>query len=64
MNPLTGQVEDNGTSIVDVTDPKHPRYLHHIPGAVLFNIDQGIEKARDHNEWGMTDDAALSTPDR
>jgi len=34
MNPLTGQVEDSGTSIVDVTDPKHPRYLHHIPGSV------------------------------
>src|SRR5215470_1188036 len=33
MNPLTGQVEMNGTSIVDVTDPKQPRYLHHIPGA-------------------------------
>jgi hypothetical protein len=33
MNPLTGQVEDNGTSILDVTDPKRPRYLHHIPGA-------------------------------
>jgi hypothetical protein len=32
-NPLTGQVELNGTSIVDVTDPKRPRYLHHIPGA-------------------------------
>jgi len=32
MNPLTGQQEDNGTSIVDVTDPKAPRYLAHIPG--------------------------------
>jgi hypothetical protein len=31
-NPLTGQVEPNGTSIVDVTDPAQPRYLHHIPG--------------------------------
>ncbi|MBV8093252.1 MAG: hypothetical protein JOY71_02755 [Acetobacteraceae bacterium] len=31
-NPLTGQDEDNGTSIVDVTDPAHPNYLHHIPG--------------------------------
>jgi len=31
-NPLTGQLEDNGTSIVDVTDPAHPRYLAHIPG--------------------------------
>src|SRR6202021_2788121 len=32
MNPLTGQMEDNGTSIVDVTDPKQPKYLAHIPG--------------------------------
>ena len=32
MNPLTGREEDNGTSIVDVTDPKAPRYLAHIPG--------------------------------
>src|SRR5262249_29179928 len=31
-NPLTGKAEDNGTSIVDVTDPKQPRYLAHIPG--------------------------------
>lgn len=30
-NPLTGEVEPNGTSIVDVTDPADPRYLHHIP---------------------------------
>ena len=33
LNPLTGQMELNGTSIVDVTDPSQPRYLHHIPGA-------------------------------
>ncbi|MDP9095485.1 MAG: hypothetical protein M3N26_02820, partial [Pseudomonadota bacterium] len=32
VNPLTGKTEPNGTSIVDVTDPAHPRYLHHIPG--------------------------------
>lgn len=32
MNPLTGQAEFNGTSILDVTDPKAPRYLAHIPG--------------------------------
>ena len=32
MNPLTGKMEANGTSIVDVTDPKHPKYLVHIPG--------------------------------
>jgi hypothetical protein len=33
IDPLTGQAEFNGTSIVDVTDPAHPKYLHHIPGA-------------------------------
>jgi hypothetical protein len=32
MNPLTGKMEPNGTSIVDVTDPKNPKYLYHIPG--------------------------------
>jgi len=32
LNPLTGRQEYNGTSIVDVTDPAHPRYLKHIPG--------------------------------
>src|SRR5438094_5706073 len=31
-NPLTGAVEGNGTSIVDVTDPAKTRYLAHIPG--------------------------------
>ena len=32
LNPLTGKEEDNGTSIVDVTDAKQPKYLAHIPG--------------------------------
>jgi hypothetical protein len=32
INPMTGKAEPNGTSIVDVTDPAHPKYLHHIPG--------------------------------
>jgi hypothetical protein len=32
VNPITGQAEFNGTSIVDVTDPKSPKYLAHIPG--------------------------------
>lgn len=33
VNPATGQEELNGTSIVDVTDPRRPKYLYHIPGA-------------------------------
>ncbi len=32
INPLNGKMEDNGTSIIDVTDPKKPKYLFHVPG--------------------------------
>jgi hypothetical protein len=32
LNPLTGKVESNGTSIIDVTDVKHTKFLFHIPG--------------------------------
>ena len=32
INPLTGAREDNGTSLIDVTDPSNPKFLHHIPG--------------------------------
>jgi hypothetical protein len=30
FNPLTHLTEINGTSIVDVTDPRHPKYLKHL----------------------------------
>jgi len=40
FNPLTGQAEFNGTSIIDVTDPVHPQYLAHIPGTP-GNYEQG-----------------------
>ena len=33
LNPLTNSNEWNGTSILDVTDPRNPVYLAHIPGA-------------------------------
>jgi hypothetical protein len=32
LNALTGKQENNGTSILDVTDPRQPKYLAHIPG--------------------------------
>jgi hypothetical protein len=32
INPINGQPEFNGTSIVDVTNPARPKYLSHIPG--------------------------------
>jgi hypothetical protein len=31
LNPLTGEVEQNGTSIVRVTNPRRPRQVAHIP---------------------------------
>src|SRR5690242_21305964 len=34
-NPLTGREEPNGTSVVDVTDPAHPKYIAHIPGELV-----------------------------
>ena len=40
VNRLNGKVEINGTSILDVTDPRHPVYLFHIPG-FPGSIDSG-----------------------
>ena len=48
-NTLTGDIEQNGTSIVDVTDPGNPVYLHHIrpiegsSGAQMVRICTGDE---------------------
>ena len=49
LNPLTGEVEVNGTSVVDVTDPASPVYLHHIPatggaqGAQMVQVCSGAD---------------------
>jgi len=32
INPQSGQMEHNGTSIIDVTNPKKPQLLKHLPG--------------------------------
>ncbi len=53
-NPLTGAEEDNGTSIVDVTDPARPRYLVHIPGAVGGPEQGGAQMARVCDRQGKT----------
>ena len=46
INPLNNQVEHNGTSIVDVTDPKNPRYVAHIPGDVGRAEQGGAQMVR------------------
>src|SRR5262245_63634115 len=53
-NPLTGSEEDNGTSIVDVTDPARPRYLAHIPGAGGGSEQGGAQMARVCDRQGKT----------
>ncbi|MBM4322581.1 MAG: hypothetical protein FJ115_03390 [Deltaproteobacteria bacterium] len=32
FNPLTGKTESNGTTILDVSNPKQPKIIKHIPG--------------------------------
>jgi hypothetical protein len=39
-NPQTGEIEQNGTSIIDVTDPASPVYLKHLPGAAGAQMAQ------------------------
>jgi hypothetical protein len=46
LNPATGQKENNGTSIVDVTDPKQPKYLFHIPGDLGEGESGGAQMVR------------------
>jgi hypothetical protein len=46
VNSLTGQPEFNGTSIIDVTDPANPKYLHHIPGLEGKYEDGGAQMVR------------------
>src|SRR3954470_23837785 len=46
VNPLTGQPEFNGTSILDVSDPKNPKYLFHIPGEPGNYEDGGAQMVR------------------
>ena len=53
LNPLTGQAEFNGTSILDVTDPASPRYLAHIPGEPGFDEDGGAQMVRVCDNRGL-----------
>jgi hypothetical protein len=46
VNPMTGQAEFNGTSIIDVTDPAHPKYLTHIPGTEGLGEQGGAQMVR------------------
>ncbi|HEV7618681.1 MAG TPA: hypothetical protein VGO51_11330 [Burkholderiaceae bacterium] len=46
VNSLNGRPEFNGTSIIDVTDPKQPKYLYHIPGEEGLDEGGGAQMVR------------------
>lgn len=50
MNPLSGKHENNGTSLIDVSDPAKPVLLHHIPaasgGAQMVRVCRGRDLPR------------------
>ena len=46
INSLNGQLENNGTSLLDVTDPRHPIFLAHIPGEEGKAEQGGAQMAR------------------
>lgn len=51
VNRLTGVQEQNGTSLIDVTDPAQPVLLHHIPaesggGAAMVRVCSGRDLPR------------------
>ncbi len=46
FNPMTGVIEQNGTSIVDVTTPGNPVYLKHIPGGTGVGEAGGAQMVR------------------
>ena len=58
VNPMTGKEEPNGTSLVDVTDPAHPKYLAHVPGEPGLFEDGGAQMVR------VCDGAGLSKADK
>jgi hypothetical protein len=58
INAVTGKTESNGTSIVDVTNPKQPKYLAHIPGEPGQAEQGGAQMVR------VCDGATLPRADR
>jgi hypothetical protein len=58
LNPLTGASEDNGTSILDVTNPKQPKLLFHIPGEPGEGESGGAQMVR------VCDGATLPAADK
>jgi hypothetical protein len=52
-NPLTGKIEPNGTTILDVSDPNQPKIIKHIPGyrGAESRAVQVVEKYSDGKDY-------------
>ena len=42
LNPITGKMEFNGTSILEISDPAHPKLVWHIPNETNRNSRQRV----------------------
>jgi len=53
LNPMTNQMEPNGTTIVDVSNPKEPKIVKHIPGykGAQSRAVQAVEKYFDGKDY-------------
>ena len=53
MNPMTGKVEPNGTTIIDVSNPREPKIVKHIPGykGAQSRAVQVVEKFFDGKDY-------------
>jgi hypothetical protein len=66
INPMNGQMEPNGTSVVDVTDPTHPVYVKHIPadkgGARMVQLCSGnlLPKGLKNHTYLLRENGAVS----
>jgi hypothetical protein len=59
LNPLTGQAEENGVSIVDVTNPRRPFYLHHLPPVPPASGSQMVQTCTGDELPGGDDDGTV-----
>ena len=55
MNPITGKMEWNGTSIINVDDPARPKYVWHIPNDTNRN-SRGVSVVYDYKFDGSGKD--------
>ncbi len=63
VNPITGKMEFNGTSILEVSDPSKPRYVWHIPNDTNRN-SRGVSVVYDYKFDGSGRDYLIRNSER